>query len=273
VPPDGAAPPSNGLWFVGHATVAMQLDGVRLLTDPLLRGRVGPLARRHPVPTDARDRTPDAVLISHAHHDHLDVASLRLLGADQRLIVPRGTGRFLARHGFRAVTEVDAGDAVAVGTLTIRVIPANHSGRRRPFGPSAVCLGFVAEGSARVYFAGDTDLFPGMADLGPVDVALLPIAGWGPTLGSGHLDPYRAATALRLIRPRLAVPIHWGTLAPFGLHWRGWSYLAVPPHAFEAFARALAPTVDVRVLQPGEFLPLEPGPGSAVPQSRGEDIR
>jgi L-ascorbate metabolism protein UlaG (beta-lactamase superfamily) len=120
------------------------------------------------------------------HHDHLDLRSLRQLGDDRRIIAPRGAGPLLARRGFRAVTEVTVGDAVDVGPVRVRATPANHAGRRRPFGPSGPCLGYVVEGTSRLYFAGDTDLFAGMADLGPIEVALLPVAGWGPRRGPGH---------------------------------------------------------------------------------------
>src|SRR5262249_60752921 len=78
-------------------------------------------------------------------------------------------------------------------------------------------LGDLIEPSTRVYFAGDTDLFGGMQELAPgLDVALLPVAGWGPRVGSGHLDPQRAAETLRLLRPRVAIPIHWGTYRRLG---------------------------------------------------------
>jgi L-ascorbate metabolism protein UlaG (beta-lactamase superfamily) len=141
---------------------------------------------------------------------------------------------------------------------------AEHSGWRPPFGPRAECLGFIVEGSRRVYFAGDTDLFPEMAALGPVDVALLPVWGWGPTLGPGHMDPRRAAEALTLIKPSLAVPIHWGALYPVPLLALGSgrrSFLHSPPREFAAFALDVAPEVDVRVLQPGEYVALPPESG------------
>jgi L-ascorbate metabolism protein UlaG (beta-lactamase superfamily) len=136
--------------------------------------------------------------------------------------------------------------------------PAHHDGLRRPFGPRADCLGFRLEEPAghRLYFAGDTDLFPGMADLGPIDLALLPVWGWGPRLGAGHLDPYRAAQAVARIRPALAVPIHWGTLHLVGLgRWNG-SYLSRPPLEFAAHAARLAPETEVVVVPPGEALVL-----------------
>jgi L-ascorbate metabolism protein UlaG (beta-lactamase superfamily) len=128
----------------------------------------------------------------------------------------------------------------------------------------ADAIGFVLNGvGGTVYFAGDTDLFDGMAEVDDaLDVALLPIAGWGPTLGSGHLGPREAAIALSRLRPRRAVPIHWGTLYPFGLRYRRRRVLADPPHAFARHAAELAPDVDVRVLAPGEALSLDERRGS-----------
>lgn len=265
----GRLPPR--VWFVGHATVVIDLDGTRILTDPLLRGRVAALMRRHPLPRSILARPADAVWISHMHQDHLDVPSLRQLGRDTRLYVPRRAGSFLRRRGFRATVELRPGDAAAAGAVRLVATPANHSGFRPPFGPYGESVGFIVEGSVRIYFAGDTDLFPEMGALGPVDVALLPVAGWGPSLGPGHMDPLRAARALRLIRPKVAVPIHWGTLAPVGMHFRTWSYLTGPPLEFLAYARALAPDVDVRVLEPGAWVALESPIPRPVPVGDRDD--
>ena len=135
----------------------------------------------------------------------------------------------------------------------------------RRLGRRGGCLGFVVEGSARVYFAGDTDLFPEMDALGPIDVALLPVAGWGLTLGPGHMDAHRAAQALQLIRPKIAIPIHWGTFAPFGMHMHPWNFLIRPPLDFREHASRLAPEVDVRVLEPGETLDLDTILGAGDP--------
>ena len=111
-------------------------------------------------------------------------------------------------------------------------------------------------GSRRVFFAGDTDLFPEMDGLVEnLDVALLPIWGWGPTMGPGHLDPERAAEALTLLHPKVAIPIHWGTLRPFYKSAKA-RYLREPPGAFSAAAARLAPEVTIRVLAPGEGLEL-----------------
>ncbi len=96
--------------FLGHATVLIELDGVRLLTDPLLRARVAHLRRQVPSVDASVLADPDAVLISHLHHDHLDLTSLRRLGRDTPLIVPAGAGAWLRRRGFTTVTELSVGE-------------------------------------------------------------------------------------------------------------------------------------------------------------------
>jgi L-ascorbate metabolism protein UlaG (beta-lactamase superfamily) len=231
--------------FIGHSAVRIELDGVRLLTDPVTRGRVGPLRRVEPVPDRHRLHDIDAVLISHLHWDHLDVPSLRDLGRSVPVFVPVGSGPWMRAAGFRDVRELGVGDVADVGGVVVRAVPAVHSGFRPPLGPTAPPLGFVVRGSRSIYFAGDTDLFDGMGELGePIDVALLPVWGWGPTLGRGlHLDPLRAAQALRLIRPRAAVPIHWGTYWPHALGRVFPERLVEPPAAFVEYAAELAPDV------------------------------
>src|SRR6266508_5682210 len=116
--------------FLGHATTSIEIDGVLLLTDPVLRARVAHLGRRGDVHPAALERTPDAVLISHAHQDHLDFPSLSMLGRDTRLLVPPGVGRLVARRGFHNVDELRAGESVKVGPLRVLATPANHDGWR-----------------------------------------------------------------------------------------------------------------------------------------------
>jgi L-ascorbate metabolism protein UlaG (beta-lactamase superfamily) len=109
----------------------------------------------------------------------------------------------------------------------------------------------------RVYFAGDTDAFDEMAQLQPIDVALLPVWGWGPRLGRGHLDPVRAAEALTLLRPRIAVPSQWGTLWPRGMGRVATDRLDQPPVEFARRAAETAPDINVVVLAPGMSLHLD----------------
>ena len=182
--------------WIGHSTVLVELDGVRLLTDPVLRPRVTHLRRVGPVDWDAL-RDIDAVAVSHAHYDHLDPPSLRRLGRSVPLIVPRGAARMV--RGFERVVELEEGEETRVGGLAIRATHAEHSGHRDFLGSPAAAVGFLVSGSSRLYFPGDTDLFPGMSSLAPdLDVAFLPVAGWGSKVPRGHLDPVRAAEALRL---------------------------------------------------------------------------
>jgi len=253
--------PAARLTWIGHSTVLLDLDGARLITDPLLRDRVSYLRRQGSTIDPEEYAGVDAVLVSHLHFDHLDLPSLQLIGRETPLVVPRGAGRLLARHGFRRVAEMKAGEEVRIGPLTIRATHAEHGGAR------ASALGYVVAGSRRVYFAGDTGIFDDMARIGrSLDVALLPVGGWGPLAPlwerlpfpvPGHLDPRRAAAALRLLRPLLAVPIHWGTHAPLGLGSVMSASLDDPPRAFRRHAAELAPEVEVRVLDPGTSLRLD----------------
>jgi L-ascorbate metabolism protein UlaG (beta-lactamase superfamily) len=243
--------------YVGHATVLIELDGVRLLTDPVLGAWVGPLRRRGPQPAGGVTGRLDAILISHLHRDHVDLRSLRWIDAGVPLIVPGGTRAFFEARGFAQVIELRPGQSHRLGGVTVTATAADHEIGRH--GVDAEPVGFLVEGTKRLYFAGDTDLFDGMAALGEdLDLALLPVWGWGPTLGPGHLDPERAARAAALLAPRIAVPIHWGTLYPAGLARLRPRPLTQPPREFAARARALAPQVEVRVLSPGSELLLPP---------------
>jgi L-ascorbate metabolism protein UlaG (beta-lactamase superfamily) len=241
--------------YVGHATVLIELDGVRLLTDPVLAGWVGPLRRHAPPPPRCVSEGIDAVLISHLHRDHTDLLSLRRLSAGLPLIVPAGTGGFFEGKGFARVVELARGESHRLGRVTVTATAADHGiGRRRVEADPA---GFLVDGTQRIYFAGDTDVFEGMAELGEsLDLALLPVWGWGPTLGPGHMNPERAAEAAAILAPRIAVPIHWGTLYPTGLARLRPRPLREPGREFAARARVLAPRVDVHVLEPGSMLVL-----------------
>jgi L-ascorbate metabolism protein UlaG (beta-lactamase superfamily) len=262
-------------WW-GHATVTVRDSGVRVLTDPLFTRRLAHLRRRRGAVPPASAGTADVVLISHLHADHLHLASLRWLAGGTTVVVPRGAlaavpGLRRLRGDLRLV-EVAAGDTLPVrgdggDGLLIRAVPAAHDGRRLPYGPQRTpALGYVVEGAARTYFAGDTGLFDAMADaVGPCDVALLPVGGWGPFLGHGHLDAGRAAQALAALAPRVAVPVHYGTYWPIGMD-------AVRPHEFhtpgEEFVRIaarLAPEVSVHRLEHGQSLLVE----DAGRESRG----
>jgi L-ascorbate metabolism protein UlaG (beta-lactamase superfamily) len=243
-------PVENALTYVGHATLLAELAGERLLTDPLL-GDVLHVRRRVPAPVIEDLRSLGAVLISHAHYDHLDGRSLRTVADACPVIVPRGCAHIARRLGATDVVELREGDCLQVGEVWVEAVPAAHDGRRYPVGPRTPALGYLLIGPSRVYFAGDTDLFSGMSALaGRVDVAALPVWGWGRRVPSGHLDPARAAQAVARIRPAVAVPIHWGTLRALGTQ-RAYDP-AEPARAFaEAVGRVDSDT-EVRILWPGQ---------------------
>jgi L-ascorbate metabolism protein UlaG (beta-lactamase superfamily) len=243
--------------FLGHATTFIEIDGIRILTDPLLRQRTAHLRRTVRIRNSRLFDSPDVVLISHMHLDHLDLPSLRRLPAGVRVFGPEGSGVVLRRAGLINVVELRVGESRSVGDVVIEATPANHDGGRPPFGPTGEAIGFLIHGSSSVYFAGDTDLFDEMSSISPnLDLALIPVWGWGPSLGEGHLDPQRAATALTRLKPGVAMPIHWGTLCPIGLQWTRPRFLTEPPGEFARAANRAAPDVDVRIIKPGNYLDL-----------------
>src|ERR1035437_2274514 len=247
------------LTFLGHSTVLVDLDGVRVLTDPTFRHLAAGAVRRQ-VPAVLTDTLGDlsAVFISHGHWDHLDLASLRALPGEPAFIVPAGLGQLVAKATHGTVHEMRAGDRLQVGALTLEAVHAEHGRRRSLFTTSEGALGILMTGSASVYFAGDTDFFPGMGRLaGRVDVALLPVGGWGPRLGRAHLNPARAAEAAVLIPPRGAAPIHWGTFYPLGIRRLAGRRFAGPGEAFREAVAARSAGIDVRVLQPGQSMLLD----------------
>jgi L-ascorbate metabolism protein UlaG (beta-lactamase superfamily) len=248
--------------WIGHSTVLLETAGRRLITDPVLGLGIGPVRRRVGSIPGELGRI-DAVLISHLHHDHLDLRSLRQLDRDVAVIVPVGAGGLLRSAGFRDVREVDRDERVAVGGVQIQATFASHSGRRLPFGPRAPALGYLIDGDQRIYFAGDTELFADMAKLAlGLDVAILPVGGWGPTLRGGHMDPVRAAAALTLLRPRHAIAVHWGTLWPIGLSRFRRHLFEEPARRFVDEAHRVAPEVKVSLLEPGDELVIGEDPAS-----------
>lgn len=255
-------------WW-GHATTTVLDSGVRVLTDPVLTRRLGHLRRlRGPVPGRSA-AAADVVVISHLHSDHLHLPSLASLQHGATVVVPAGAVttvrglRRVARARSLRLVEVVPGDELTVGALTVRAVPAKHDGRRWPVGRSRVRpLGYVLTGEARTYFAGDTDLFPSLPEaVGPCDIALLPVGGWGPKLGPGHLDAERAAVALARLGSPTGVPIHYGTFCPVGLGLRPGRWFSGPGRDFAAHAATQAPDATVRVLVPGQTATVA---GSAV---------
>ncbi len=250
--------PPPTLHYLGHATLRLEMDGLNLLTDPVFGDRVLHLRRRGPSARQWRDQqpAPDLILLSHLHLDHLHLPTLRRLPGRAPMIAPRGAGPWLRALLRRPIIELSPGEQTLFHGLRITATHAEH-GRRLP-DPFDLAQGYLVQGSRSIYFPGDTDLFAQMADLGRqgLDVALLPIGGWGPRLGKGHLDPRRAALALQLLRPRVAIPIHWDTFRPIGRVWEHMAYLHRPGPDFQRHAARHAPETAVHLLAPGAHFTL-----------------
>jgi L-ascorbate metabolism protein UlaG (beta-lactamase superfamily) len=222
--------------WLGHASVLLDIGGVRILTDPLLRPRLGPLRRRHDLPLHRHVDDVDLVLLSHLHHDHADLPSLRRLGQVPVVTDPANLP-WLDKHG------LGVGDAssetwhtVAPG-VEVLLVRADHEARPMPHRPNGTTGMLVRGGGVVVWFAGDTSLHPDMELLpqladGPIDLALLPVGGWGPRLSPGHMGPGEAAEAAVRSGARHVVPIHYGTLHPTGWPTSRLAWTTDPGHRF-----------------------------------------
>lgn len=290
-PDHGEGPGEHGehgirLTWLGHSTVVIDLGGVRLLTDPLLRRRAGPLVRTGAVPDPRVWHHPDAVLLSHLHHDHADLASLRRLrGAP--VVTGQVNRAWAVRCGLTVARPTDSGTLGSRDHLdrsddawwtvphqacdrpvSVRLVPAVHESRPMPHRPNAANGFLVRSADSIVYFAGDTALHDDMGDLaglagGAIDVALLPIGGWGPRLSAGHLGPEAAAEAALRLGARAVMPVHYGTLHPWGWPRPLLGWMQEPLTAFARSLRDRAP--DVMLLAP------PPGHPTTVPRRHPAD--
>jgi L-ascorbate metabolism protein UlaG (beta-lactamase superfamily) len=244
-------------WW-GHATTTIEENGTRLLTDPVLTSRIAHLRRRRgPAPLPAAAEC-DAVLVSHMHADHLHLTSLPLVAPGAALVVPRGAAKLIHSECGPGLSdrciEVAPGNQVRIGVLEITAVTAHHDGRRLPWSAhSGPALGYRVEGAPSVWFAGDTDLYDDLAaEAGPVDLALVPVGGWGPSLGPGHLDPPRAAEAVHRVGAGAAIPVHFGTFWPIGCDWLKPDMFLPPGERFKTAMAEVDPAVKVELLVPGE---------------------
>ncbi|GGM00489.1 MBL fold metallo-hydrolase [Nakamurella endophytica] len=221
-------------WF-GHASVLVEVDGVRILADPVWGERVSPSAtvgprRLHPVPLPLADLPAvDAVVVSHDHYDHLDAPTVRELVRTQTapFLVPLGVGAHLRRWGVPddRIVELDWDGSTAVGPVTVTCTEARHfSGRGLRRNGTLWSSWAFAGPRHRVYFGGDTGYTPAFAEigarLGPFDLTLLPIGAYGDHWPDIHVDPEQAWRMHGDLGGRVLVPIHWAT---FDLAFHGWA--------------------------------------------------
>ncbi|MCW1959599.1 MAG: MBL fold metallo-hydrolase [Mycobacterium sp.] len=229
----GAAEPLSVTWL-GHATALLEIDGYRLLTDPVWSRRCSPSRtvgpeRLHPPPLPLEALPAlDAVVISHDHYDHLDMDTVRTLARTQRcmFVTPLGVGAHLRAWGIPAdrVVELDWGGAYSIDELTLTCAPARHFSGRFLSRNNTLWSSFVIAGPAhRAYFGGDTGYTAGFTDIGaahgPFDLTLLPIGAYNKSWPDIHMNPEEAVRAHRDLNGTergLLVPIHWCTfrLAP-----------------------------------------------------------
>lgn len=256
--PPGPAAELAVTWF-GHSSVLVEIDGLRVLSDPMWSERASPSRtvgprRLHPVPAAlAKLPVPDAVLISHDHYDHLDAASVAALvsGTDAPFVVPLGVGAHLRRWGVPAprIVELDWGGSTRIGALTLVCTEARHfSGRGLRRDPTQWASWTVLGPRHRVFVGGDTGYTAGFARAGaahgPFDLTVLPIGAYSDLWPDIHMTPEEAVRAHLDLRGDLLVPVHWAT---FDLAFHRW---AEPP---TRLVRAAAQNnVAVAVPRPGE---------------------
>jgi L-ascorbate metabolism protein UlaG (beta-lactamase superfamily) len=269
-----AAAPADGLrlTWLGHATALVEMEGRRVLIDPVWSDRVSPSQavgprRIHPVPL-ALDALPPlaAVVISHDHYDHLDMRTIRLLAALQQMpfVVPLGVGVHLERWGIppERIIELDWEESAVLDGLTLTATASRHfSGRRKPGENTTLWASWVVAGrSRRVFYTGDSGYFDDYAKIGaahgPFDATLIQIGAYSPYWPDIHMTPEEGVATHLAVQGGLLIPVHWAT---FNLALHSWS---------EPVERVLtdAATHDVRVAvpMPGQILDVD-----AVPKSDG----
>lgn len=258
----------DGVWWLGHATLLLRKSGRYILTDPVFSERASPLRfygpRRKTPPALALIQLPslDAVLISHNHYDHLDLASIRLICRgfpEVRFFVPAGLGTWFRYHGIRYVTELDWWESQRMGEFHFTAVPARHWSMRTFWDRNrSLWCGWVIEHQhLRFWFSGDSG-YSGILHaiperLGPINAAALPIGAYEPRwfMSAHHMAPDEAVTLWHHIGRPLTIPIHWGVFELAD------ESLDQPPQALLAALREVGE--DEVLFQPrriGQFMPL-----------------
>lgn len=268
-----ATAPPTGLrvTWLGHSTMLIEIEGRRFLTDPIWGDRTGPLTwlgpeRWYAPPLAFEDLPPlDGVIISHDHYDHLDHPTIvRLAELEVPFIAPLGVGAHLQYWGVPPdrITELDWWQSHRLGGIEIAATPARHASGRFLGGQNrTLWAGYAFMGAThRVFFSGDTGLFPALTDIGerygPFDLTMIEVGAYGQAWPDWHLGPEQAVRAHRMVRGKVMLPVHWGLV---NLAYHGWT---------EPIERVLvaAEKQGVTVVSPvpgGSFEPAEPPPAKA----------
>lgn len=264
-----AAPPSGlRVTWLGHSTTLVEIDGKRVLTDPIFGERAGPFSwvgpRRWFPPPIALSQFPrvDVVVVSHDHYDHLDYGTIaRMSGWDTTFVVPLGIGANLAYWGIdpSRIVELDWWERTKIGDLEVVAMPARHAaGRMLVDNDGKLWAGYALLGPKhRVYYSGDTGLFPAMRDIGerfgPFDLTMIEVGQYHASWPDWHIGPEQAVVAHQIVRGKVMLPVHWGTLA---LAYHGWT-----EPMERALAAGAARGATLVAPRPGEsFEPSRPPP-------------
>jgi L-ascorbate metabolism protein UlaG (beta-lactamase superfamily) len=253
--------------YIGHATLLIEMGGTRLLTDPNFEPKLGKILPRVSPPGIALDALPklNAILLTHAHADHLSFESLDRLPNTAPVYAPPVIADWLKRLGYKHVVSLAPGDATSIGTITVRAAVATHRGNRYGYDRwrADASMYLMTTDDESCFFAGDTALTDdthllvksALWDVGrELDLALLPIgyAPWWKRSGfrKGHLTHDDALVLFERLRAHTLVPYHWGT------------FRHVTASAYDAINRLRAVLEDhhladsVRILEPGESIAL-----------------
>ncbi|XCM84184.1 MBL fold metallo-hydrolase [Kitasatospora sp. HUAS MG31] len=277
-PVEIAVPPASGLrmTWLGHSTALAEIDGKRVLFDPVWGEccspfpTLGPLPgigpkRLHPVPLPLVELGPiDVVVISHDHYDHLDMATIRTLATETGAVfaVPLGVGGHLEHWGIpdKRIVELDWWESAKVAGLELTATPARHyCGRGPRVNPMMLWASWVVAGPRhRVFHSGDSGYFPGFAEvgrrLGPFDVTMVQVGAYSEYWPEVHMTPEEGVRAHLDLGGRMMMPIHWGT---FSLAPHPWD-----EPAERAVAAAQALGAELVVPRPGK--PFEPSDPPAL---------
>ena len=263
---DFAQSPASGLrvTWLGHSTVLLEIDGYRVLIDPVWGLRASPSQllgprRFHPPPLPLSDLPRlDAVILTHDHYDHLDMAAVRAIATSPaqqhtQWITTLGVGAHLERWKIPGgrLSELDWGDSARIGSLTITAQPARHfSGRAVKRNQTLWASWVIAGPKHRAFHSGDTGFFDGLAAIGerhgPFDLTMIKIGAYDVTWPDIHLDPEGAVRLHAMLRGAVMLPLHWGT---FNLAFHAWDE---PPERL--LAAAAGEGVRTVIPRPGELV-------------------